>query len=236
MKILAMDTTGSVASVAIVDEEKTLGIISTNYKKTHAETLMPMVDNLVRSIELDLSELSYIACSSGPGSFTGLRIGVSTAKGLAFGLNKKIVPVPTLDAMAYNSFETDAIISPIIDARGEQVYSAFYCFDNGTLNRLTDYAGENIFNVLEAAKMYEKQVIFTGDGILAHRGKILVHKEFSIAPPHLNMQSAAAVGALAIELIKEDKAVFGKDFIPYYIRKSQAEQELERKEQMHADN
>lgn len=231
MKILAIDTTGLVASVAIVDEEKTIGIISTNYKKTHAETLMPMVDNLVASIEFDLSELSYIACSSGPGSFTGLRIGVATAKGLAFGLNKKIVPVPTLDALAYNSFKTDAIISPIIDARGEQVYSAFYCFERGKLKRLTDYAGENIFDVLEAAKAYGKQIIFTGDGILAHNKKILAYEDFSIAPPHLNMQSASSVGALGIELIKENKAVFAKDFAPYYIRKSQAEQELERKEQ-----
>lgn len=230
MKILAIDTTGMVASVAIVDETKTIGVISTNYKKTHAETLMPMVDDLVKTVELDLSDISYIACSSGPGSFTGLRIGVATAKGLAFGLNKKIVPVPTLDALAYNSFRTEAIVSPIIDARGEQVYSAFYCFENGKLKRLTDYTGENIYNILDAAKAYGRHIVFTGDGIMRHCEKILAFEGFSIAPPHLNMQSAAAVGALGIELVNEQKAVTAKDFVPYYIRKSQAEQELERKE------
>ena len=100
MKILALDTTGQVASVAIADEEKLIGEYTINYKMTHSQTIMPMIDDVVSMIDIDLSEIDYIACSQGPGSFTGLRIGAATAKGLALGLNKKVVPVPTLDALA----------------------------------------------------------------------------------------------------------------------------------------
>ncbi len=102
MKILAIDTTSLAASVALVDEKKTIAEFTTNYKKTHSQTIMPMLEYLKNMVELDINTVDYIACSSGPGSFTGLRIGAATAKGLAFALNKKIIPVPTLDALAYN--------------------------------------------------------------------------------------------------------------------------------------
>ena len=127
MKILALDTTGLVASVALVDEEKTIAEFTTNYKKTHSQTIMPMIEQLKNMVELDLSEIDYVACASGPGSFTGLRIGAATAKGLAHGLDKKIIPVPTLDGLAYNLAESSKLIVPIMDARRNQVYSAIYC-------------------------------------------------------------------------------------------------------------
>lgn len=139
MKILALDTTGQVASVALADEEKLIGEYTINYKMTHSQTIMPMVDAVVKMTDFDLSTVDYIACSQGPGSFTGLRIGAATAKGLALGLNKKIVPVPTLDALAYNIFETDKIICPIMDARRSQVYTALYQWEDGKLQNLTGH-------------------------------------------------------------------------------------------------
>ena len=102
MKILAIDTTGLVASVALADENKTIGEFTTNFNKTHSQTIMPMIEELCKMVELNLTDIDYIACASGPGSFTGLRIGAATAKGLAHGLDKKIIPIPTLDALAYN--------------------------------------------------------------------------------------------------------------------------------------
>ena len=121
MKILALDTTGLVASVALVDENKTIAEFTTNYKKTHSQTIMPMVENLKNMVDLDLSTIDYIACACGPGSFTGLRIGAATAKGLAHGLDIPVIPVPTLDALAYNMFGTNKLVVPIMDARSNQV-------------------------------------------------------------------------------------------------------------------
>ena len=120
MKILALDTTGLVASVALVDENKTIAEFTTNYKKTHSQTIMPMVENLKNMVDLDLSTIDYIACACGPGSFTGLRIGAATAKGLAHGLDIPVIPVPTLDALAYNMFGTNKLVVPIMDARRNQ--------------------------------------------------------------------------------------------------------------------
>jgi len=126
MKILAIDTTGVAASAAVVREGKLLAEDVLNYKLTHSQTIMPLVDDVLKKTETDLKTIDYIACSEGPGSFTGLRIGAATAKGLALGLGKKIVTVPTLDVLAYNIFGTENIICPIMDARRSQVYSAFY--------------------------------------------------------------------------------------------------------------
>ena len=126
MNILAIDTTGLVASVALVNEDKTIGEFTTNYKKTHSQTIMPMIEILVKMLEVDLDTVDYIACACGPGSFTGLRIGAATAKGLAHGLGKQIIAVPTLDALAYNMMESNNLIVPIMDARRNQVYSALY--------------------------------------------------------------------------------------------------------------
>ena len=117
MKILALDTTGLVASAAIVDESKTIAEFTTNYKKTHSQTIMPMIEAIRNMAEIELNDIDYIACASGPGSFTGLRIGAATAKGLAHGLDKKIIPVPTLDALAYNLAYCSSLIVPIMDAR-----------------------------------------------------------------------------------------------------------------------
>ena len=144
MKILALDTTGNVSSVALIDDEKLIGEYTINYKMTHSQTIMPMIDEIVKMTELDLKDIDYIACSQGPGSFTGLRIGAATAKGLALGLNKKIVPVPTLDALAYNIFETDKIICPIMDARRSQVYTALYMWNDGVLENITGHMATTI--------------------------------------------------------------------------------------------
>ena len=135
MKILAIDTTSLVASVALVNDNKTIAEFTTNYKKTHSQTIMPMIDYLKNMVELELDTVDYIACSSGPGSFTGLRIGAATAKGLSLALNKKIVPVPTLDAIAYNVFMNENLIVPIMDARRNQVYTALYTWEDNQFKR-----------------------------------------------------------------------------------------------------
>lgn len=133
MNIAAIESSGLVASVAIMQDETLLAEYTVNYKKTHSQTLLPMLEELKRMTELDLDTLHAIAVSAGPGSFTGLRIGSATAKGLGLALGIPIIPVPTLDALAYNLYGTDALICPIMDARRGQVYTAVYRFGQGEI-------------------------------------------------------------------------------------------------------
>jgi len=181
-----------------------------------------MADKLLKILDMTLADVDSIACASGPGSFTGLRIGAGTAKGLAHGAGKKIIPVPTLDALAYNVFDTAKIVVPMMDARRGQVYAACYRWESGKLLRLSDYLAEEVGSVINAAEKLGAPV-FCGDGSLRYRDE-LEKRGYDILPPHLNAQRAAAVGALAIAL-GESAAVGYGDFVPFYLRKPQAERE-----------
>ncbi len=230
MKILAIDTTSLVASVALVDEKKTIAEFTTNYKKTHSQTIMPMLEYLKNMVELDINTVDYIACSSGPGSFTGLRIGAATAKGLAFALNKKIIPVPTLDALAYNIFMNGQIIAPIMDARRNQVYTAFYKWEDDKFIRISEYMADDIKLVLKKLSRFDKNVVFLGDGVEVYKDIIIeFNSNFIFAPSHINAQRASAVGALAMEYARSG-VVDPKDFELIYLRKSQAEREFDERE------
>ena len=144
MKILGIDTTGQTAGAALLDGDRLLAEFSLNYKLTHSQTILPMIAELLERTETAREDIGFIACSAGPGSFTGLRIGAATAKGIALALGRPVIPVPTLDALAYNVYETDGIICPIMDARRQQVYSAFYTWTDGRLCRETDWMAESI--------------------------------------------------------------------------------------------
>ncbi len=226
MKILALDTTGLVASAAIVDENKTIAEFTTNYKKTHSQTIMPMIETIRNMAELDMRDIDYIACASGPGSFTGLRIGAATAKGLAHGLDKKIIPVPTLDALAYNIPYCSSLVVPIMDARRNQVYSAIYR-NNGRLENLSGHMACDINELIEKVLEIDKNAVFLGDGVPVFKDIISKQAGFTFAPVSANMQRASCVGALALERTAE--AVEPNDFEIIYLRKSQAERELEEK-------
>ncbi len=128
MKILALDSSGLVASVALMEDDNLIAEYTVQYKKTHSQTLLPMLEEIARMVELELSTVDAIAVAAGPGSFTGLRIGSATAKGLAFALNKPIVPVPTVDGLAYQMYGARALVCPIMDARRSQVYTGIYEF------------------------------------------------------------------------------------------------------------
>ena len=133
MKILALDSSGIVASVAVVEDDTLLAEYTVNYKKTHSQTLLPMLDEIVKMTELELESIDAIAVAAGPGSFTGLRIGSATAKGLGLALKKPLVAVPTVDALAYNLYDAQGLICPIMDARRKQVYTGIYRFEEHQL-------------------------------------------------------------------------------------------------------
>jgi len=224
LNILAIDSSGLVAAAAIVSENQTVAECSINFKKTHSETLMPLVANLYEMTGLSPSDMDFIACSSGPGSFTGLRIGAGCAKGLAYGLGKKIIPVPTLDALAFNIACKSSLIMPLMDARRSQVYTCCYVYEGQGLRKLYDYMAVRVGMLpdIVADIGFSGGVIFVGDGADAYRQELAALPiKLAFAPPHHNAQRAAAVGALAVRNV--DSAIDSADFAPFYLRMSQAE-------------
>ena len=229
LKILAIDSSGTAVSASLADDEKIIAEYALNFKITHSQTLMPAVDSIIKASNFDIKELDYIACTSGPGSFTGLRIGAAAAKGLAHGLGINVIGVPTLEALAYNIFETDKIICSIMDARRSQVYNAFYEFNDGRLSEIYPQEARSIDDVLLKAAGFDRKVIFLGDAVPVYKEKILSLSNAVLAPQHCNIQRAASVAALAFVYAKEGKITAYSDFAPFYLRKSQAERELEEK-------
>lgn len=237
MKILALDSSGLVASVAILDGDILIAEYTTNFKKTHSQTLLPMLDEIVKMTEIELDEIDAIAVAAGPGSFTGLRIGSATAKGLGLALNKPIISVPTVDALGYNLFGVDALICPIMDARRGQVYTGLYTFEDGGFQVLSEQKAVKLEEILEEVKGYEKPVIFLGDGVEVHKEAIKeeLGDSCSFAPAHVCKQRAGAVAALGALYYEQGKLENAKDHEPVYLRVSQAERELAEKMAQNAE-
>lgn len=244
MKILALDSSGMTASVAVVEDDKLTAEYSINYKKTHSQTLVPMLDAVKQMTELDLATVDAIAIAAGPGSFTGLRIGSATAKGLGLVLGKPIVPVPTVDGLAYQMYGTEKLICPIMDARRNQVYTGLYEFrkdsENNpvsyTLYALKEQCAVPIEEIAKCCNDYGREVIFLGDGVpvFAEKLKMLLEVPYSFAPAHRRMQSAAAVGVYGGILFRQGIYESAAEHKPNYLRLSQAERErLEREKQRH---
>lgn len=238
MKILALDSSGLVASVAVVEHDGTNGNLlaeyTVNYKKTHSQTLLPMLDEIGRMIELDLNSIDAIAVAAGPGSFTGLRIGSATAKGLGLALDKPLVHVPTVDALAYNLYGTDRVICPLMDARRNQVYTGIYEFKQEELSVIEPQMAVGIEVIAEKLRALGRPVIFLGDGVPVFREalteRLMTGMDFSFAPAHLNKQRAGAVAALAVSYVQAGRTETAAEHKPDYLRPSQAERERAEKE------
>ena len=244
MKIIAIDSSGLVASVAIVQDEEVIAEYNVQYKKTHSQTLLPMLDELKRMVDLDLQTVDAIAIASGPGSFTGLRIGSATAKGLGLALEIPIIEIPTLDGLACNLYGSDKVVCPIMDARRNQVYTGLYSYiEDGqsdeqeqrfhyTLVPILSQCAVPIEEIAEKCNEQQKEIIFLGDGVpvFAEQLKNLMKVPYSFAPAHLNKQRAGAVGALAEKYYREGKTVTAAEHQPEYLRISQAERERAERE------
>lgn len=231
MKLLAIDSSGLVASVAIVTEHALLAEYTINYKKTHSQTLLPMIDEIVKMTEMDLDSIDGIAIAQGPGSFTGLRIGSATAKGIGLALKKPIIGVSTLDALAYNFYMIDGVICPLMDARRNQVYTGLYTYQENKFYAIEQQMAVSLSEIIEKVNLYSKKTYFLGDGVNVYEEQIknLIKVPYFFAPLHLSRQRAGAVGALGIIYLKEGKVISAKDYEPIYLRVSQAEREYLKK-------
>ena len=236
MKILAIDSSGLVASVALIADAECIAEYTINYKKTHSQTLVPMLEEIKKMIDLDLGDIDAIAVAAGPGSFTGLRIGSATAKGLGQALKKPLISVPTVDGLAYNLYGTEKIICPLMDARRNQTYTGLYEFcrkeEKLELKVIEPQCAVLLDEIINKINERNREVIFLGDGVPVFKKQIQekVKVPFTFAPPCCNRQRAAAIGTLALEYMKQGKAEKASEHQPEYLRLSQAERE--RKEEM----
>ena len=252
MKILALDSSGLVASVAVTEDDNLIAEYTIQYKKTHSQTLLPMLEEIRRMVDLDMDTVDAVAVAAGPGSFTGLRIGSATAKGLAFAMEKPIIPVPTLEGLAWQMYGTDALVCPIMDARRNQVYTGLYEFvdrfgkhsllpeDVKSPQTGTDTA-QNAYDmrvveeqcavafdeIAQKINRTGRKVIFVGDGIPVFRERMVevLQVPWLPAPAHRNRQSAACIAALGRVYYAQGRAVNGAQHVPEYLRLSQAERE-----------
>ena len=232
MRILALDSSGLVATVAILEDEQMIAEYTVNYKKTHSQTLLPMLDEIVKMTEFDLSTIDAIAVAGGPGSFTGLRIGAATAKGLGLALNKPLIHIPTVDGMAYGLCGYEGLICPIMDARRNQVYTGRYRFVNGELQIVEEQMAISVAELIEKLNSYGEKVTFLGDGVPVYKEQFVngLVCPYGFAPAHLNRQRAGAVGALAMKYLAEGKVESAREHKPDYLRLSQAERERAEKD------
>ena len=213
MKLIALDSSGLVASVAVVEDDILIAEYTIQYKKTHSQTLLPMLEEVRNMIELDLQEVDAVAVAAGPGSFTGLRIGSATAKGLSFAMEKPVVAVP------------------IMDARRSQVYTGIYEFlregEKYCLNIIKRQCAVAFDEIAQALNELGREVIFLGDGVpvFRERMKEIMQVPYTLAPAHMNRQRAASIGALGSVYYAQGRFVSGEAFVPEYLRLSQAERE-----------
>ena len=237
MKILAVDTSTSAATAAIMEDGRLISEYILNINRAHSQKIMGIIDDLFKKSAIKPSEIDLYACSAGPGSFTGLRIGASIIKGMAQTFGKPIVGVPTLDALAYNLYNCTGLVCPMLDAQRGMVYSGLYSWENGRLVKLEDLRVILIEDLIKLVKDKDLPTTFLGDGALLFEENLKNGlAEYYIAPSDSLLPRASSCAALAMEM--HDKGLFDtyNSFKLTYIRKSQAEVEYEKKQKIELEN
>lgn len=229
MKVLAVDTSSKVASVAILEDNTTLAYFTMNSKQTHSQTIMVMIDNVLNITSLTPKDIDLFASATGAGSFTGLRIGISAIKGLAFGVDKPSIGVSSLEGLAYNCIDiSDSIICPVMDARCGQVYNALFEVVSGSesssLSRLCEDRPIKVDELCAELTKFSKSVIFVGDGANLCYNKIInSNSNVHVADDMLKLNSAVSIGKIAYTMFDTQENIV---LSPNYLRLSQAEQNL----------
>ncbi len=248
MIVLAVDSSSKVATVALMKDEKLLGEITLNDKKQHSVILMTIIQELLKNNNLSVDDIDGYVVSKGPGSFTGLRIGMATIKGLSFGSSKPYVSISSLDALALSVSNFDGLICPIMDALRNSVYTSLYSgqsnFTNDrnelenpniksdlpvTLEKLLDYSALDVDELIEIIKTKNEKVIFIGDGVDKYKDYLIDNCPNCYFPPnHLNLVRASSLGELGSILLKNGD-FDDPNSAPFYLKKPQAEREYEQR-------
>lgn len=232
MIVLAVDSSSKVATVALMKDDKLLGEITLNDKKEHSVVLMTIIEDLLKFNNLTIDDIDGYVVSKGPGSFTGLRIGMATVKGLSFGSGKPYVSISSLDALAFSVANFDGLICPIMDALRNSVYTSLYKSCNGSLEKLMDYSALDMDELIEMIKSKGEKVIFIGDGLDKYKDYLIENCPNCYFPPnHLNLVRASSLGEIGSKLLK-DGQFDDPNSTPFYLKKPQAEREYEQRMQL----
>lgn len=227
MKILAIESSSLVASAAVTEDDVTVAEYTVNFKKTHSQTLLPMIDQIAAMTELDMDSVDAIAVSGGPGSFTGLRIGSATAKGLGLALKKPLIHVPTLDAMAWNLYGASGLICPVMDARRNQVYTGIYRFEK-EFQIVMESSAMDIHDLIQKLNGMGERVIFLGDRMPVCRSFWKKNDSaLGLCAGPVQPPAGSSVAALGARYLEEGKVESAAEHRPDYLKKAQAERELE---------
>ena len=235
MLILALDSTALVGSVALCDDQKLIAETTINTGHTHSETLLPMVESLLKICGYTLDDIDMFACTTGPGSFTGVRIGVATIKGLAYGRGKPCVGVSTLHALAYNSIMCDGLLCPVMNARRMQVYNALFSCQNGVMTRVCQDRALAITELGQEFLTCDTPVYLMGDGAelvydALTREDATFAKKLVLLPERIRHQSGYSVAQVALEMASQGMTTTDAAIAPVYLRPSQAERNRLEKE------
>lgn len=227
MKILAVDTTATPVSVALITDGILLGEYYLNIKTTHSQTLMPMVSSLLQTTGTDIREVDIFAVNAGPGSFTGVRIGVASVKGMAMPLGRNCAAVSTLEAMAYSMPYSDGVVCAVMDARCAQVYNALFRLDGGNVERITEDRALSLAELADELSNYDEPVFLAGDGAqLCFDSFGAKQENIILTPQNIRFQHAYGTAIAAMKLAEQDKLVSADALMPSYLRLPQAEREL----------
>lgn len=230
MKILSVDCSTKCASCCVLDDETVLGEVSFNYKKSHSIILMPMIDYLLKNLDLSIDSLDGFVISKGPGSFTGLRIGAATIKGLSQGTGKPFVSVSSLNSLAYNMAYCSGIVCPIINALRDNVYCGIYKFDREKLQMIKEDSIISIDELIEFLSLESQPICFVGDAVPLFKEKLSNKLENVVfAPAHLNFTNASSLGLLGMSLLNNGITDDVYTFSPEYLRIPQAEREYNKR-------
>lgn len=227
MKILGIDSSGLVATVALQSDDILVGEYTIHNKKTHSQTLLPMIHDMLEVAEVSVNELDAIAVAAGPGSFTGLRIGAATAKGLGQALDIPLVAVPTLEGLAYNLAGADALVCPIMDARRDQAYYGIYDVSGELPQTIVEQDAASIETVMQKVRETGRDVIFVGDGVPVFEKRLAAElvEGYRLGADSVRYQRASSIAALGRHYLKLGKEMSAGQFAPIYLRLSQAERE-----------
>jgi len=224
MKILALESSATACSVALCEDEALIAQSFQNNGLTHSRTLMPMAVSLLDNCGTALDAVELIAVAAGPGSFTGLRIGVAAAKGLAFAADKPCAAVSTLEAMARNVAHMDALVVCAMDARRSQIYNALFTSEHGRLTRRTPDRAIDLAELAEELRSEPLPLVIVGDGaVLCEKALTESGLPCRLAPPQLVMQNAMSVALCAEDLARAGKLVSAQELLPVYLRPPQAQ-------------
>ena len=230
MNILAVDTSATSASVCVAQENKIIGEFSINTSLTHSQTLVPMIEQVSEKTGISLDNIDAIAVNAGPGSFTGVRIGVAAVKGIAFSRNIPCISVSTLESMAYNMLDSECIVCAVMDARCSQVYNALFKVSNGEVERLIEDRALSLADLKLDLQKFSEKIILVGDGseITFNYLENSLQNVF-LASVNNRIQKASSIACVAFEKIKNDETISASELMPVYLRLPQAQRELNKR-------